>query len=194
MPLSGLFEEALTFSFRVHSRQVRKGGETPYISHLLAVAAIALEYGADEEVAIAALLHDSVEDHGPALRGEIRTRFGPRVLGIVDACSDAEGHPKPPWKERKVAYIRRVASADPSVQLVSASDKLHNLRAIARDFRTLGEDLWTRFTGGRDGTLWYYREVVAALTTAPPLLLAELRVALEDVERLLATSAAPHSS
>lgn len=168
------------------------------------MTAIALEYGAGEEEAIAALLHDSVEDHGAALREEILTRFGPRVLEIVDGCSDAQGFPKPPWKERKVRYIRQVAAAGPSVQLVSASDKLHNLQAIARDYRALGEKLWARFSGGKEGTLWYYREVLAALRAAPPTLLAELRLALRELEELVAsrnaasraasTSTALHSS
>jgi GTP pyrophosphokinase len=153
---------------------------------LLAVAAIALEHGADEEEAVAALLHDSVEDHGASLRPEIESRFGSRVLAIVDGCSDAQGHPKPPWKDRKIRYIRQVACASPSIQLVSASDKLHNLRSLIRDYRSRGENLWGIFSGGKDGTLWYYRELAGVYGTVPPALMRELSSALAELESMVA--------
>jgi GTP pyrophosphokinase len=184
MRLSGMYEEALIYAFRVHSAQVRKGSGVPYVSHVLAVSALALEHGADEEEAVAALLHDAVEDHGAALREEIQARFGARVLEIVDGCSDAAGHPKPPWQERKLRYVGRLASESPSVQLVSGCDKLHNLRSIIRDYRTIGEELWTRFNGGKEGTLWYYREVISALGRLPVALERELRAAWQEMEAL----------
>src|ERR1051325_12202408 len=131
MALTSRFEDALSFAARLHSGQLRKGTAIPYVSHLLAVASVALEHGADEDEAIAALLHDAVEDQGGApTREEIRRRFGDRVVEIVDGCTDAETVPKPPWRERKERYIAHVAEASPSVRLVSASDKLHNARSI----------------------------------------------------------------
>ena len=161
--LTTRFEEALIYATRLHAAQVRKGSNTPYIAHLLGVASIALENGADEDEAIAALLHDAVEDQGgAATRAEVHRRFGARVASIVDGCTDAEVTPKPPWRARKEAYIQHLAEASDSVRLVSASDKLYNARSILQDYRILGEDLWQRFTGGRDGTLWYYRALVEA--------------------------------
>src|SRR5205085_11747027 len=124
MSLTQRFEEALAFAARLHKSQLRKGTGVPYVSHLLAVAGIALEHGADEDEAIAALLHDAIEDQGgAATREEIRRRFGDRVVGIVDGCSDTDVSPKPPWRERKEAYIAHVRDASPSVRLVSAADK-----------------------------------------------------------------------
>jgi (p)ppGpp synthase/HD superfamily hydrolase len=163
MSLSPRFEDALTFATRLHTGQVRKGTTVPYISHLLAVTAIVIEQGGDEDEAIAALLHDAVEDQGgPPTREEIRIRFGETVVAIVDGCTDADTIPKPPWQERKEAYIAHVRHASPSVRLVSAADKLHNARSILLDYRQLGEALWGRFTGGREGTLWYYRALADA--------------------------------
>ena len=165
-PLSPKFDEALLLASNLHRDQIRKGSGVPYVAHLLSVGAIALEYGADEEEAIAALLHDSIEDqaNGDAegLKSRIRERFGAKVLAIVEACTDAEVIPKPPWQQRKEQYIAHLAEASPSAILVSASDKLHNARAILSDLRTVGADVWSRFKGGRDGTLWYYRALVTA--------------------------------
>ena len=166
MILSPSFQEALDYASIVHGGHVRKVTEIPYISHLLAVTSIALEYGADEDEAIAALLHDAVEDAGGQPRLEdIRLRFGDRVAEIVDGCTDTDVTPKPPWKERKEVYIAHLAQASPSVLLVSCSDKLHNARAIVADFRGLGDSLWSRFRGGQEGTLWYYRALVSAFRT-----------------------------
>src|SRR5438876_4887838 len=159
--LSDRFEQALVYAARKHAKQQRKGTNIPYVAHLLGVANIALTYGADEDEAIAALLHDAVEDQGGAgTREEIRRLFGDRVAEIVDGCSDTDVEPKPPWKKRKEAYIAHLREASSSVRLVSAADKLDNARAILADYRALGEKLWSRFNGGRDGTLWYYRTLV----------------------------------
>ena len=161
------FEEALALAVRLHHGQVRKGSEVPYISHPLAVAAIALEYGASEDEAIAAVLHDTIEDcGGSAAREEIRGRFGDRVTEIVDGCTDSDVTPKPPWRKRKDAYIAHIPTASHSVRLVSMADKLHNSQSILRDHRRLGEAVWERFRGGRDGTLWYYRALVQAFRSA----------------------------
>lgn len=163
MALSTRFAEALSWAVQLHSTQVRKGSKIPYVSHLLGVASIALEYGADEDEAIAALLHDAVEDQGgaPTLE-EIRRRFGKSVAHIVEHCTDAQSVPKHPWRARKEAYVAKMGSASESVRLVSAADKLHNARAILRDHRSIGEEVWTRFRGGKEGTLWYYRALVDA--------------------------------
>ena len=167
MRLTSRFEEALTYAIRLHAAQFRKGTKIPYAAHLLSVASIALRHGADEDEAIGALLHDAVEDQGGApTLAEIRRRFGDAVADIVEGCTDTDQVPKPPWRARKEAYIAHVRHASPSVRLVSASDKLDNARAIYDDFCDLGEALWKRFSGGKDGTLWYYRELVKVFREA----------------------------
>lgn len=151
----------------IHAGQIRKGTDIPYLAHLLGVTSIALEYGANELEAISALLHDAGEDAGGRGRIEdIRLRFGNEVADIVQGCTDSEVVPKPEWRKRKEIYLARPPSASYSVRLVSASDKLHNARAILRDYRTQGEKLWSRFTGGKGGTLWYYRELINAFAKA----------------------------
>jgi GTP pyrophosphokinase len=184
--LTSRFEDALTYAAQLHSTQVRKGSNTPYIAHLLGVASIALENGADEDEAIAALLHDAIEDQGgDPTRQEMRRRFGDRVTEIVDGCTDAETLPKPPWRERKETYIQHLALASASVRLVSASDKLHNARAVLFDYRILREDLWQRFTGGREGTLWYYRALTDAYKAhGDSPLLDELERTVAELEHL----------
>jgi GTP pyrophosphokinase len=187
MPLSERFADALVYATGLHAGQVRKGSGVPYIAHLLAVTALVLEYGGDEDTAIAALLHDAVEDQGgAATRAAIAARFGEPVAVIVDGCSDTDVVPKPPWQARKEAYIAHVAGAPPAVLLVSASDKLHNARSILADYRQVGEALWDRFTGSRAGTLWYYRALVTAYrqTAAPPALVDELDRTVTELERL----------
>jgi GTP pyrophosphokinase len=187
MVLGSRFEEALAFAARLHASQVRKGSDVPYVAHLLGVASLALEHGADEDEAIAALLHDAIEDQGGAqAREEIRRRFGDAVTAIVDGCTDADVTPKPPWRGRKEAYIARIASESPSVRLVSLADKVHNARATLTDYRAVGEALWARFKGGREGTLWYYRALVDAFRQAGATpLVDELDRAVSELERLV---------
>jgi GAF domain-containing protein len=186
MSLTTRFDEALVYASRLHAHQARKGTEVPYISHLLAVAGLVLEHGADEDTAIAALLHDAVEDQGgAATREEIRRRFGDTVVQIIDGCTDADVLPKPPWRERKEKYIAHIREASPSVLLVSAADKLHNVRTILADYRKAGEALWDRFNGGREGTLWYYRSLVEAfreVSSSMPLV-EELDQVVSELER-----------
>jgi (p)ppGpp synthase/HD superfamily hydrolase len=161
--LSRQFEKALTYATRIHGGQRRKKTRIPYIAHILGVAAIAMEYGADETEAIAALLHDAVEDCGGAKRlRDIERKFGKDVARIVEGCTDTDQTPKPPWLERKKAYVAHVRRAPMSTKLVSASDKLHNVRAILMDYRKEGEKLWSRFNRGKQGALWYYRALVSA--------------------------------
>lgn len=180
--LSNRFTEALTYATKLHANQTRKGSGVPYIAHLLGVASIALEYGANEDEAIAALLHDAIEDQGgAATREEIRRRFGVMVTAIVDGCTDAETVPLPPWRQRKEAYIAHIPTASPSELLVSSADKLYNARSILNDYRLLGEVVWERFKGGKEGTLWYYRSLVEAFrkTGSTPLIEELERVVLE---------------
>jgi GTP pyrophosphokinase len=158
--LTSRFERALLFATRAHAKQLKKGTTVPYIAHLLGVAGLVLEAGGDEDLAIAALLHDVVEDCGglPVLR-KVRKLFGKRVANIVDGCSDYRGPAgslKPEWRERKETYLRHLHSADSDVRLVSAADKLHNSRQILADYRDVGDKVFERFTGRREGTLWYY--------------------------------------
>ncbi len=167
MPYGERFEEALVYAARLHRDQARKGTGTPYVTHLLAVAAIVGENGGTEEEVVAALLHDAPEDRGGRGRLEdIRRRFGGEVARIVDGCTDTYEDPKPAWRPRKEAYVEHVRHAPPSVRLVSAADKLHNARSILADLHASGDDLWDRFTGGREGTLWYYRTLADAYAAA----------------------------
>jgi len=184
--LSERFTAALTYATQLHANQVRKGSGVPYIAHLLGVASIALEYGANENEAIAALLHDAIEDQGgAATREEIRRRFGDDVTAIVDGCTDADTTPKPPWRQRKEAYIAHIPTASPSVLLVSAADKIYNAQSILKDYRVLGESLWQRFQGGREGTLWYYRTLVDTLkNTGLTAMVEELERVVLEIEAL----------
>jgi (p)ppGpp synthase/HD superfamily hydrolase len=164
MKLSAKFEEALSYATRAHGDQMRKKTGIPYIAHILGVTAIAMEYGANETEAIGALLHDTVEDCGGMERlRDIREKFGDGVAGIVDGCTDTYETPKPPWLERKRAYVEHLKESDSSTRLVSASDKLHNTRAILAELRRHGPKVFERFSGKKDGTLWYYRTLVTAL-------------------------------
>jgi (p)ppGpp synthase/HD superfamily hydrolase len=188
------FAGALSYVATLHATQLRKGTQTPYVSHLLAVAALAIEYGANEDEAIAALLHDSIEDQGGAeVRRRITALFGQNVADIVEGCTDTDVMPKPPWRERKERYIAHVSITSPSVRLVSMCDKLHNARSLIMDLRGKRADLWSRFSAGRDETCWYYRQLVNAFRRAlakdPPSslrvseLLEELAHTVDILER-----------
>ena len=166
---------------------MRKGTRIPYFAHLLGVASIALEYGANEDEAIGALLHDAVEDAGGEKRLEdIRRHFGQAVADIVKGCTDTDQTPKPPWAPRKLAYIAHIPTASTAVCLVSAADKLHNARAILRDLRRLKEKLWPRFKGKKKGTIWYYGALIAAYRKKKvhPELIDELDRVVTEIEFL----------
>lgn len=184
--LSYRFEDALVYSTRLHADQTRKGSKTPYIAHLLGVTALVLENGGDEDEAIAALLHDAVEDQGGLeTLDEIRMRFGERVAGIVKAVTDAYTIPKPPWRERKEQYIASIHAASPSAVCVSMADKVHNAQATLRDVRGQGEFAWERFNGGKEGTLWYYHQLLDAFKDhGRNDLLEELERLVEELDRL----------
>jgi (p)ppGpp synthase/HD superfamily hydrolase len=172
-------DRALAFvatHFRTH---VRKGSGVPYLSHLLAVAALVSEHGGDEDQTIAALCHDYLEDVEGATIDTLVNEFGPRVARLVEALSDSTTHPKPAWDARKRAYLARLAGELPELKLISAADKLHNAISILRDHRAVGDTVWDRFTASREQTLWYYEQVVTALGTdwTHPL--------LDDLERVV---------
>ena len=174
--LTDRFDRALAYATHVHGGQVRKGTSIPYVAHLLAVAATVLEYGGDEDLAIAALLHDSAEDQGGSARLEdVRNRFGIRVAKIVEACSDSladtsAGEPKAQWQKRKDTYLIHLTKADEDVLRVSLADKVHNARAILRDLRKpeVGEKIWLRFSQPKERTLWYYRSLGKIFCNALP--------------------------
>jgi (p)ppGpp synthase/HD superfamily hydrolase len=187
--LTDRFSDALTFAEQLHRTQTRKGNDIPYVAHLMAVTATVLEWGGDEDTAIAALLHDAVEDQGgDATAKLIRTRFGDRVADLVLHCTDsasADPTQKRPWQERKDAYLERLAHADQPAALITAADKLHNITATLRDVRTHGPETLARFNEpGR--VTWYYRAVADALEPhAGSVPVAELRAATEELARLV---------
>jgi (p)ppGpp synthase/HD superfamily hydrolase len=188
-PLGHRFRQALEYAAILHKDQARKGTDIPYVSHLIAVAAIVLEHGGDEDQAIAALLHDAIEDQGgDATRRQIQETFGARVVQMVNDCTDTEVEPKPPWKERKLAYIEHIASADKSSLLISMADKLHNSTAIVRDYRRHGAEVFKRFKVGPKEVGWYYRSLVEAFEAKgfdgnEKALLEELKLAVAQLER-----------
>jgi GTP pyrophosphokinase len=186
--LTPLFTEALVYATQLHNLQKRKGSGIPYISHLMAVCALVLEYGGNEAQAIAALLHDAVEDQGGRERlTEIEARFGPAVAELVAGCTDAWTEPKPPWRKRKEEYIAHLREVSPAVLLVSTADKLHNFRTILSDYREIGDALWECFAGRKEGTLWYYRALTDAYRQldAPLQLVAELERVVSELELLV---------
>ena len=167
--LTERFDEALVYASCIHRDQRRKGADIPYVSHLLGVAAIAIENGATEDQAIAALLHDAVEDQGGAERLEdIRMRYGEEVARIVEDCTDSDMEPKPPWRGRKEAYLASLSHKPAASLEVTIADKTHNAGAIVADLHVHREQVWTRFTGGKGGSLWYYRALADAFAKLAP--------------------------
>jgi (p)ppGpp synthase/HD superfamily hydrolase len=165
--LTSRFDEAVRYARDVHSGQTRKGTETPYIGHLIGVSSIVLDDGGTEDEASAALLHDAPEDHGGRERlDDIRTRFGDAVALIVEDCTDSWDTPKPPWSERKKAYVEHANTLGPSSLRVSAADKVHNAYAILRDLRNIGERVWDRFKAGPDDVMDNYESLVRAYRKA----------------------------
>jgi (p)ppGpp synthase/HD superfamily hydrolase len=180
--------QALQVAAQLHLGQVRKGTQFPYITHLLGTCAIALEFGASEDQAIAALLHDVIEDVEPTERARAAVAaFGPEVLRIVEACTDSDVHPKPPWNERKRNYLASLDQADHAILLVSASDKLNNARMIVTDLHRVGPAVWDRFTADHEDKLWYYRSLVDAFranAAHEPALIDELHRVVTEMETL----------
>lgn len=190
MLLSERFDRALLLAHRVHRLQHRKGRPVPYIAHLLAVAAVTLDYGGSEDQAIAALLHDALEDtQGMTpreLRAVIHGEFGDLVLQIVEDCTDTDAQPKPPWRARKEQYIAHLrAHAHEQSLIVSAADKLHNVQSLVRDHRHEGDATFARFNkeAGKSGTVWYYRSLAEVfLERMPGRLADDLDRAVRELE------------
>jgi (p)ppGpp synthase/HD superfamily hydrolase len=193
--LTSRFVDAVTYATDLHLEQCRKGSGVPYVGHLLGVCSLVLEEGGSEDEAIAALLHDAAEDQGGEARlTDIRDRYGEQVESIVRACSDTLLDEKPEWRERKAEYLAHLEHQPRPVLLVSLADKLFNALAILRDHELVGEQLWTRFTGDRDGQLWYYRELTDAFRRLIPgaRMTAELdRVVCELEQACASGSPAP---
>lgn len=151
--------KALSLAIKAHEGDFRKGTSIPYISHPMGVASIILEFGGDEDQAIAGLLHDAIEDGGANYASLIEDQFGKRVLSLVEGCTDGvpnEKGEKEDWHERKRKYLLHLKEANDDVLLVSAADKLHNARAIVSDLKTIGQITFERFRTKKEGTLWYY--------------------------------------
>ena len=190
--LTERFQRAFSVASEVHATQLRKGTRIPYLAHLMSVSALVLEHGGGEDAAIGGLLHDAVEDSGDGAETETRIRreFGDRVADIVMGCSDAvavAGQAKPPWRVRKTNYLQRLADEeDADVLLVSACDKLHNLRSIVADLRAIGPALWDRFTMKDPAAqLWYYKSLAACYHSRVPAALSEeLDRVVADVEAM----------
>lgn len=190
--LTERISDALALAVQAHERQVRKGTSIPYVAHPMGVASIALEFGADEDQAIAALLHDVLEDGGPQYGPVIKERFGERVLAIVEGCTDGlpdTSGKKADWGERKRAYLDHLLQASDDVLLVSGSDKLHNARAIVSDLRKIGPDVFSRFTAGRDGTLWYYRTLAEIFERRGATMATMLAAEVVQMEQLAGVNA-----
>ncbi len=188
MEYSSRVVDAFSFAYELHRAQVRKQSEAPYITHLIAVAALVGGGGGDEDQFIAALLHDAAEDQGGhATLEAIRGRYGDTVAGYVAGCTDAFENPKPEWHERKTRYIAHVAGASEKQKLIVASDKLHNARCILSDYQSRGDTVWDMFKPGRDATLWYYAEMVRALGEGwDHPILRELAHTVDRIHRLVA--------
>lgn len=190
MKLTERFAYACVYAAEVHAGQIRKGTGIPYVSHVLEVAALVIAQNGTEDEAIAALLHDAPEDAGGLDRlDDIRSRFGPKIAAIVDGCTDTYHSPKPPWRARKEAYLERIPGLSDSALLVSAADKVCNVRAVIDDYAVIGEALWDRFAGGRD-TLWYYRAAADAfLLTDRTRVVDKLDRLVRELERLVRNQA-----
>jgi (p)ppGpp synthase/HD superfamily hydrolase len=180
------FQDALGYAAELHNMQTRKASDVPYVGHLLSVAGLVIEADGTETEAIAALLHDAAEDQGgDATLAEISERFGQEVAAIVAECSDTVVTPKPPWRQRKEDYIAHLDSASPSTILVSVADKLDNARAILRDLRRHGPQVWQRFsTSDPFDHLWYYRSLLEVYRRrSDSWLVDELERVLEVLEQ-----------
>jgi (p)ppGpp synthase/HD superfamily hydrolase len=184
--LTARFEEALIYATRLHAGQNRKGNRVPYVAHLLGVTALVLEDGGDEDQAIAALLHDAVEDQGGLKTlEEIRSRFGDRVAEIVAGCTDAFVTPKPPWEDRKKAYLEHLPEKPGDIRRVSLADKLYNARAILASLHQEQDRTWQRFRGGKQGTLWYFRSLAELfLESGDDFMAVELANTVDRMEAL----------
>jgi (p)ppGpp synthase/HD superfamily hydrolase len=166
---------AVDYARHLHIER-RKGTGIPAMAHLFGVASLVMgeaglaDFPVTEDMVIAALLHDAVEDHGGALRlDDIRQNFGPEVARMVEGLSDsfaADENAKDPWEERKQDYIDRLRGEPADVRLISAADKLYNARSIVEDYRVIGPEVWRRFKRGRDLQIWYFETILEVFKSA----------------------------
>ncbi len=184
--LGARFDEALLLATRLHRRQLRKASGVPYVAHLLAVAALVIEEGGDEDVAIAALLHDAAEDQGgEATLVAIETAFGSSVARWVRQASDTFEHPKPSWEQRKRHHLAAIPSADREARLIMLADKVHNARSILADHARVGSTMWLHFSAPRDRTMWYYQSLTEVFDrTLAPVLYDELVTCVQLMKEL----------
>jgi (p)ppGpp synthase/HD superfamily hydrolase len=172
--LSTRFDEAFQFAHDLHRTQTRKGTSIPYISHLLAVSAIVIENGGDEDQAIGALLHDAAEKgDGKNTLAEIKRQFGDSVAEIVSDCTDSFAQPKPGWRSRKEIYLAKLPATAPQSQLVSLADKIHNAEAISLDYQIYGDRIWQKYEDGAEGVRWYYTALATRFARLMPGPLSE---------------------
>ena len=185
--LTEKFSKAVSVANYAHYDQTRKGTTIPYIAHPLAVASLVIEFGATEDQAIAALLHDAIEDGGAEYEGVILQSFGESVLAMVKGCTDgvtdANGE-KADWWERKYSYLEHLEKASDDVLLVSGADKLHNARAIVIDLQEIGPAVFDRFKAGMKGTLWYYRSLADIFSRREAPMARQLEAAVSQMEKL----------
>jgi (p)ppGpp synthase/HD superfamily hydrolase len=185
--LTSRFDDAVTFARFIHIAQSNKGTTIPYLAHVMGVASIVLEMEGTEDEAIAALLHDTIEDGGGvAIEIAIRAQFGDEVARIVRACTDTEEKPKPPWRKRKQDYLDSIPHKQPDELMVSLADKVHNSRRVLDDYRAIGDEIWPRFKEGRDGQLWYYDALVAAFEARANDLCPAAARRVEELSRTVA--------
>ncbi len=183
--LTKRYESALVFAHQLHQQQIRTITGVPYISHLLSVSALVLEDGGDEDQAIAALLHDAIEDQGgQATANLIRQKFGTRVAEIVSGCTEVKSIPS--WRERKEKYLDNFRNAPPSVRRVILADKLHNARCNLWEYYHYGSPIWSVFTEGKQGLLWFYQSIITIASETPEshLLLEEFKRVVQQIEQL----------
>ena len=182
--LTDRFEQALIYAHRLHKDQVRKVSGVPYISHLLSVAALVLEDGGSEDEAIAALLHDAVEDQGGlATREVIRQQFGEAVVAIVDGCTESHTVPKPPWSERKARYLEQLQSGSASVRRIALADKLHNARSLLRDWDIMGDRIWTSFATNPEELLAFYEKLLSLYAQESSWMITEFTKAIAELRQ-----------
>jgi (p)ppGpp synthase/HD superfamily hydrolase len=187
--LGSRFDDAFLYASQVHRLQLRRGTDVPYLAHLLGVASLVLEDGGDEDEAIAGLLHDTVDYQGVPALNEIRRRFGTRVAELVEHCTDHDpAHDKPTWRPRKQAYLDALPQQTASALRVMLADKLFNARELLAEYRQVGEQLWRRYSAGRE-MLWYLRGLADGFTPlSKSPMVHELQLVVDELERLAATA------
>lgn len=186
MMVSARLVSAFSLAVQVHGDHVRKGTGVPYLTHLMAVSSLVAEYGGDEDLMIAALLHDTLEDRPDRITlPQIIARFGWRVGHVVHGCTDSHQLPKLPWEQRKTVFLERLHRESADVKLVAAADKLHNASSLLRDARILGDSHWARFNASKERQCWYLRSCVEALRDGwSNEIVVTLKQTVENLERL----------